>query len=322
VRKAVSLRVLDVLKDPSLHSEFLDDLEKKGTGKSCKSHDPCFVGKGTYAFAYKTCLGKNKCLLFKVKRPGREFDINEYKINQDAFNKLRGKSKPALVTQPQGVLGSSTNPLAFVFTYEENSVTLGEFIQKVKFSLEEFKAIIFQVVYVLLHLQKALPGFTHNDLHTDNVLVVKHASEQSFSFRNVKFRCKYSIRLIDFGQASTNARKTKDAQAIWGRVLGNTMVDFLRLANWMIITLYKQIRRSKIVSLQSCTSGLLLLLSNYVSKDCVKNGGSTRDTRTGNFLSNPWLCMNKQGEGYLNSLYSPHQKNAMELIIQDEFFTL
>lgn len=321
LRKAVSLKVLDVLKDPSLHTQFLADLERKGSNKSCKSSDPCFVGKGTYAFAYKTCLAKNKCLLFKVKRPNRDFDINEYRINEDAFAKLKSKSKPVLVTQPQGVLGSSTNPLAFVFSFEENSMTMGEFIQKVKFTEEEFKAIIFQVVFVLLNLQKGIPGFTHNDLHTDNVLVVKHSTPQTFSYRNLRFKCIYSIRIIDFGQASTNARQTTDAQAIWGRVLGNTMVDFLRLANWIIITLYKQLRRTKVFAVQQCTANFLLLLSNYVSKDCIKNGGSTRDTRTGNFLSNPWLCVNRLGETYLNTLYSQSKKNAMELVIKDAYFT-
>ena len=318
----MSLKVVDVLKDPTLHTQYLSDLEKKGSNKSCKSHDPCFVGKGTYAFAYKTCLGKNKCLLFKVKRPNREFDINEFRINQDAYQKVKTKSKPALVTQPQGVLGSSTNPLAFVFSYEENSTTLGEFLQKVKFTSEEFRAILFQIVLVLLHLQKALPGFTHNDLHTDNVLVVTHSSLQTFTYKSITYKCKYSIRIIDFGQASTNSKKTKDAEAIWSKVLGNTMVDFLRLANWIIITLYKQLRRTRVMSLQSSTASLLLLLSNYVSKECVKNGGSTRESLTGHFLSNPWLCVNKQGEIYLNSLYSHHHPNAMELVIKDDFFRL
>ena len=295
-------------------------MERKGSNKSCKSFDPCFVAKGTYAFAYKTCLGKNKCLLFKVKRPNRDFDINEYKINQDAYAKLKSKSTPVLVTQPQGVLGSSTNPLAFVFSFEENSMTLGEFIQKVKFTEEEFKAIIFQVVFVLLNLQKGIPGFTHNDLHTDNVLVIKHSTPQKFSYRNLRFKCIYSIRIIDFGQASTNARQTNDARAIWSKVLGNTMVDFLRLANWIIITLYKQLRKTRIAAVEQSTKNFLLLLSNYVSKDCIKNGGSTRDTRTGNFLSNPWLCVNKYGEAYLNTLYSQSHKNAMELVIKDQFF--
>lgn len=318
----LKIKVLDVLKRPNLHASYVADIENKASGKSCKTHDPCFVASGTYANAYKTCTGKT-CFLFKVRKPKREFDINEYLINLEGYKKLTRVEKMPLIAQPYGVLGTSNNPLAYVYAYEENGVVLGKFLEFVKFTEYEFKAIIFQVAMVLFHLQKGLPGFTHNDLHTDNVLVNTHSKEQTFTYKSLTFKSRYSIRIIDFGQASTNTKKTRDAVHIWGSVLGNTMVDFLRLANWTLLRLYKKLRTSNSLDLKSSCANFLILLSAYVSKDCVKNGGHSRDnTLTGKFLSMPWLSVNKMGEKYINSLYSFHHKNAMEQVLQNEYFNV
>jgi len=311
------LKILDVIKNQKLHESYVSAMEKKASRKSCKLQDPCFVGAGTYANAYKTCEEK-KCFLFKIKKPKREFDINEYTINLNAYKKLKSQKLP-LVAQPFGVLGSSKNPLAYIYTYEENSVVLGKFLEHVNFSEFDFKAIIFQVASTLLHLQKGLPGFVHNDLHTDNVLVISHSTAQTFHYKKLSFQSKYSIRIIDFGQASTNTHKTKDALKIWSATLGNTMIDFLRLSNWILLRLYKKLRTNKSSQLKSSCANLLLLLSEFVSKDCVKNGGKNNSV-TGKFLSMPWLCLNKLGEKFVNSLYSQRQKNAMELVLQDDYF--
>jgi len=316
----VKLKILDVLKNPRLHQPFVSDIENKASGKSCKTHDPCFVASGTYANAYKTCESK-KCLLFKVKKKGREFDINEYTINLNGYKKLKKNQKIPLIAQPFGVLGSSKNPLAYIYAYEDNSMVLGQFLERVNFSELDFKAIIFQIASVLFYLQKGLPGFTHNDLHTDNVLVITHSKAETFQYKKLSFQSKYSIRIIDFGQASTNAHKTKDAVGIWGATLGNTMVDFLRISNWILLRLYKKLRHNKSAQLKSSCANLLILLSEFVTKDCVKNGGHSRDNSlTGKFLSTPWLSINKLGVNYINSLYSLKHKNAMEKVLQDDYF--
>jgi hypothetical protein len=279
------------------------------------------VASGTYANAYKTCENK-KCLLFKVKKKGRSFDINEYKINLNAYKKLKKNQKMPLIAQPFGVLGSSKNPLAYIYAYEDNSMVLGRFLESVNFSEVDFKAIIFQIATSLFYLQKGLPGFTHNDLHTDNVLVITHSKPETFHYKKLSFQSKYSIRIIDFGQASTNAYKTQDAVAIWGATLGNTMVDFLRISNWILLRLYKKLRNSKSAQLKSSCANFLILLSEFVSKDCVKNGGDRRDNSlTGKFLSTPWLSINKLGVSYINSLYSLKHTNAMQKVLEDDYFS-
>ena len=309
-----------MIKNPRLHEAYVSNIENKASRKSCKTHDPCFVGSGTFANAYKTCENK-KCLLFKVRKPKREFDINEYTINLNAYKKLLKNQKMPLVAQPFGVFGSSKNPLAYVYAYEDNSMVLGKFLDQVNFSELEFKAIIFQIASVLFYLQKGLPGFTHNDLHTDNVLVITHKKAETFQYKKLSFQCKYSIRIIDFGQASTNAHQTIDAQKIWRATLGNTMVDFLRVSNWILLGLYKKLRFNKSAQLKSSCANFLLLLSEFVSKDCVKNGGHSLDNSlTGKFLSTPWLSINKLGENYINSLYSQKHANAMQMVLQDDYF--
>jgi len=320
VNSNVKHKILDVLKNPKLHQPFVSDIENKASEKSCKTHDPCFVASGTYANAYKTCENKT-CLLFKVKKEGRTFDINEYTINLNGYKKLKKNQKIPLIAQPFGVLGSSKNPLAYIYAYEDNSVVLGDFLDKVNFSEADFKAIIFQIASSLFYLQKGLPGFTHNDLHTDNILVITHSKAETFHYKKLSFQSKYSIRIIDFGQASTNTHKTKDAIGIWGATLGNTMVDFLRVSNWILLRLYKKLRNTKSAQLKSSCSNFLILLSEYVSKDCVKNGGHSRDNSlTGKYLSTPWLSINKLGVNYINSLYAIKHKNAMEQVLQSGYF--
>ena len=314
----VTNKIVEILKRPVDHDQFIKDIESFGARKKCTSFDPCFVAEGTFANTYKTCT-TTKCYLIKIRKPNREFDIAEFKINQDGFKKIRKLAKFPLIAQPLGVFGTSKNPLAFVYVFEEKSSTLGEFIESTDFSFVEFQALIFQIALVLYELQQALPGFCHNDLHTDNILVVSEPHLHSFTYKSLEFKTKFFIRLIDFGQASTNKIKTQDSLKIWKGIMGNTMSDFLRIANWIILIMYKVIAKSKSSTLEKCVTELLLLLSEFVTRDCVKNGGRA-ETKTGRFLSMPWLSLNRRGEEYLQELYGGGKPNAMNLLLKHSFF--
>lgn len=307
----------DILKNPQYHSQYLEDITNLGALNTCKNYDPCLVGEGSYALAYKTCPPRSKeCFLLKIKHKNRSFDVNEYRINEEGYKHLRSK-KLILIAQPRGILGDLSDPSAFVYVFEEGSQTLRSFLETVRYSHSEFKTIIFQIVLCLKTLQNTVPGFTHNDLHTENVLVLRQPSV--VQNKSMKMKCKYSIRIIDFGQSSTNALQTQDAIKMWLNTSGNTMVDFLKLANWVLMDLYITYHKTRNNQVRLCIANFLLLLSNYVSHDCVKNGSSVT-TKTGKFLSLPWLCLNQDGERYINSLYSPRHKNAMELILSDSYF--
>jgi serine/threonine protein kinase len=317
-------KVLDIIThpkqyNPEEHKGMLEDIEQYGS-ETCRGPiDPCFVGDGSYARAYKTC-GKRDCYLLKIKKTKRTFDINEYKINEMAYRKLLAK-KFTLIAQPKGVFGYAHDPLAFVYLFEEGSITLDKFLETYDFDESELKSILFQSALCLYSLQKGVPGFCHNDLHTDNILIVPQS--KVFSYGSVKMRCKYTIRLIDFGQSTTVQHKTKLGHQLWEKTSGNTMVDFLRLCNWILLTLYKLIRFDTNLKIKSIITNFLALLSGYVSKDCIRNGGKARkaSSKTGKYLSVPYLTLNRDGETYINSVYSSDQPNAMNLILKDKYFT-
>ncbi len=321
----VRSRVLDIIKhppkyNPEEHSEMLQDIEQYGSEKCRGPIDPCFVGDGSWARAYKTC-GKKECYLLKIKKTKRTFDINEYKINELAYKKLIAK-KFALIAQPRGVFGYAHDPLAFVYLFEEGSITLDKFLETYDFDESELKSILFQAALCLYYLQKGVPGFCHNDLHTDNILVIPQT--KTYSYGSVKIKCKYTVRLIDFGQSTTIQHQTKLGKQLWNKTSGNTMVDFLRLCNWILLTLYKLIRFDTIPKIKSIITNFLELLSGYVSKDCIRNGGRARkaSSKTGKYLSVPYLTLNRDGESYINSIYSSDKPNAMNLILKDKYFTI
>lgn len=54
---------------------------------------------------------------------------------------------------------------------EAFSSDLTKYLTRGRYTEEELRGIIFQVLYTLAALQKLLPGFRHNDLSTNNILV-------------------------------------------------------------------------------------------------------------------------------------------------------
>ncbi len=88
---------------------------------------------------------------------------------------------------------------------------ISKYINKDILGYQLFKSILFQVIHTLSTIQKVYPGFKHNDLHTDNVII---SIDHDFSYNpmNMKY-IKYTIndekfiipyygclaKIIDFG---------------------------------------------------------------------------------------------------------------------------
>ena len=66
------------------------------------------------------------------------------------------------------VLQRKYNNLCFMEPYDSN---LTQWLSRGRYTETSVRAVIFQVLYTLAALQKLLPGFRHNDLSTNNVLV-------------------------------------------------------------------------------------------------------------------------------------------------------
>lgn len=62
------------------------------------------------------------------------------------------------------------NNVCFMEVFESN---LTKFLVAQKYNEAALRGIVFQVLYTLAALQKLLPGFRHNDLSTNNILVKK-----------------------------------------------------------------------------------------------------------------------------------------------------
>ena len=60
------------------------------------------------------------------------------------------------------------NNLCFMEPFDSN---LSQFLLRGRYGEAHLRAVLFQVLYTLAALQKLLPGFRHNDLSTNNVLV-------------------------------------------------------------------------------------------------------------------------------------------------------
>lgn len=78
------------------------------------------------------------------------------------------------------------NNVCFMEVFHDD---MTKFLTRRAYTEDSLRAMIFQVVYTLAALQKRLPGFRHNDLSTNNVLVKKlrHRPLLSYTFDGVTY---------------------------------------------------------------------------------------------------------------------------------------
>jgi len=94
-------------------------------------------------------------------------------------------------------------PVQMIFQEKCNG-TLDELLMKKTFGNEEMIATLFQIIMILLTYQKSF-DFTHNDLHTNNIMYVStNQTHINYCFENTWYRVPTYGRiykLIDFGRA-------------------------------------------------------------------------------------------------------------------------
>lgn len=78
------------------------------------------------------------------------------------------------------------NNVCFMELFQDN---LTRFLVKAKYDEAALRGVVFQVVYTLAALQKRFPGFRHNDLSTNNVLIkrLRKAPVLSYTFGGQTF---------------------------------------------------------------------------------------------------------------------------------------
>lgn len=116
-------------------------------------------------------------------------------------------------------------PMKFVVMYSEMAgVSLHDFL-RFNLPLNKFmrlacvETIIFQITYTLLVFERKLPGFKHNDLHLNNVMVSATRFVNPFSQHYVRYVVDgadfnvpdfgFDIKIIDFGHAEVASEGIK-----------------------------------------------------------------------------------------------------------------
>jgi hypothetical protein len=218
--------------------------------------EPCasFIKEASTAKVYKVCkhLGSGKCgvecTAVKVPKDAShdfdEGDIRAQRLLQDAL-----KNTPAAehFNRVLEVLDGPKGPV-IVLEYEEQKMgfhTLADVLENVEITEGIWKSINFQLISTLFIAQQRVPGFTHNDAHTENILIVPNMHSHictvtSPAGRKLSHFASTLIKIIDFGQmlAENESLQTRDGKLIWkGRLWQNKMIDFQRFATWTVFDL-------------------------------------------------------------------------------------
>ena len=84
-------------------------------------------------------------------------------------------------------------------------ITLDKYMEETIIGDEHWKAILFQIIMILTTYQKCF-DFTHNDLHTENIMLKKTTIKYiNYKFENTYYRVPtfgYICKIIDFGRAN------------------------------------------------------------------------------------------------------------------------
>lgn len=217
-----------LLKKPDSNSSLLKRIAQEKT--QCTS----FVAEATTAKVYKVCEFHSQCTDNCVAVKISE-QTAEAKIQLKITKLLKGTKAAIHFNKLLGILKG-----AIVLEYEENAwpfKTLADLIKKGNITERLWKSINFQFIVAIFYAQKAIPGFAHNDTHTENILVVReqHACEVvTPAKQHLKDKSLFTVRIIDFGQvlATAPSLQSPDGKSLHKHVWKNKMVDFMRFAVW------------------------------------------------------------------------------------------
>jgi len=248
-----SFRRLLKSRDPDKReiSEFINSLEANKV--------PCasFVNEASTAKVFRVCsvhkssnnLCGTQCVALKVplERPSKS-SVNishDAKVQEAIQTAIKDTPAAAHFNRVLNVLPSDRGPV-IVLEFEEKKLTfhsLSDVLTQVQISEDLWKSINFQLISTLFVTQLKVPGFTHNDTHTENILVVPNTSNHvctvtSPAGRQMSHYSTMLIKIIDFGQvlATDPKLQTEDGKLIWKStgLWKNKMIDFQRFATWVV----------------------------------------------------------------------------------------
>lgn len=315
---------------------FLSSLPKRqATAPTCSQ----FVKEASTAKVYRVCGTEghecsDTCFAVKVVKFGK-FDEKEPKIQELVVAKTLGTEAEAHFNKIYKVLpavdgNSKTLVLDFEHPWAQNVSDLSTLLTTFDMTERMWKSINFQILCAFTVAQRRIPGFTHNDAHTQNILVVRNVDEDhvcSITTNKGKRLTNYSnmlIRVIDFGQALSDEVQTRDGITFWRTLQGNKMIDFHRFAVWAAFDI-------QVGALRQRESGrkryppwftewrrfVARWLVVQMMPD-VDSGG--RDKSKGAWLSANALVPTDEGTAYLQQWYSRDAPLGLSDMLDDPYF--
>lgn len=119
----------------------------------------------------------------------------------------------------------------------KGKLTLGKFLSKYsyKLKLEQIYSILLQIINIIMLLHKG--GYSHNDLHTDNIMICK-TNKKYFIMNDKKIKYHgYQLSAIDYGEILHKKFKIK-----YGNYTNNFLTDnkkwlLSELYNWLMLVI-------------------------------------------------------------------------------------
>jgi serine/threonine protein kinase len=108
--------------------------------------------------------------LQKKKKKSSKHDID---IRHHGANKTLAITNTLINYSKVVDLGLAHDKISFI-ALEKYTLTLRTFLSKpiyLQMDAEIIRVILFQIIYTFYQIQQILPGFKHNDLHTDNIMI-------------------------------------------------------------------------------------------------------------------------------------------------------
>ena len=275
---------------------------------------------GSTAVVYKVCpRGCRKPGCVAVKVPKEDMGDNEADVHAAITRAVEGTEDEHHFNKLLRVEPSETGPI--LTTEFEVGRTLEVELEEKSISRDEWKGIVFQVLHILLLAQEIMPGFSHNDFHAGNIILVPNTGTR------VQHRCKTLtknfdisivpkriVRIIDFGSSTANAKRFQTSYGVrnFKNQIGNKFVDFARFAT---LSVYYCTRRERNAEYPSWYAEWLEFLSRWFDPRFFINGNSTST-----FITQNGQRYLPAGVKWLNTWYGPTSKYSLEKVLEDAYF--
>ena len=267
---------------------------------------------------YKVCPRGCKhpgCVAVKV--PKEDTGTNEAKVHAAITAAVKGTEDEHHFNKLLSIKSSPTGPI--LTTQFEEGRTLEIELEERVISRDEWKGIVFQILHILLVAQDAIPGFTHNDFHAGNIVLVPNTEKRRCttvtSNVNMSIVPKRIVRILDFGSATAYAKQyqTHTGLKLFRTQIGNKFVDFARFAT---LSVYYCTRRERWVgTYPTWYAEWLEFLSRWFDPRFFINGNTTTT-----FITQNGQRYLPAGVKWLNSWYGPDSKYSLENVLEDEYF--